>query len=347
MFIAVPLPPCRALTAMLVACALPCWAQSEGTSNRFLVESATELPTGGVRAWSPKWSPDGKWIAFALPKADGIGVVWPDGTHHTVLTKEPRSGYRFSWSPDGSQIAFRAAQPKSGPRRYVVRTMAVENGEISSSTEVLPDAEPPLWQSGPDGVRWVVHTPKGLVESQWIRADRARPQVGPPVLVQQGRELWLHDRDKQKRRKISGAVGLNPKWNASHSAVVFDAMDHLGIAKPGEGTPARDLCVGQHPAWSPDGEWIVFQITRDHSHAPDDPRQHTPDTAPHLHDDKTNHQIVDSDLWVIRADGTGRHQLTKTADVLEIDADWSPDGNAIVCADERTGHLLLLKLSRQ
>ena len=84
-----------------------------------------------------------------------------------------------------------------------------------------------------------------------------------------------------------------------------------------------------------------------HSHAPDDPRGHTPDTLPHLHDDKTNHRIVDSDLWIIAPDGTGRQQLTNTPDVMETEPDWSPDGAAIVCGTEETGRLLVLKIGRR
>jgi hypothetical protein len=37
--------------------------------------------------------------------------------------------------------------------------------------------------------------------------------------------------------------------------------------------------------------------------------------------------------------------LTNTPEVLETDADWSPDGTSIVCHDENTGRLLVLKLA--
>jgi Tol biopolymer transport system component len=323
----------------------PLAAQSTPEAPPFAVESTTELDLGKTIASSPKWSPDGKWIAFSLPKGDGIALVKPDGTGLRTVAAEPRSGYRFQWSPDGSRIAFRAVAAKRAARNYVVRVVDVANGEIESTSDVVPDAQPPEWQTGPDGMRWVSHGARGIAEGAWTQTPARRPQgVGPPLIVQQKRGLWLHDRDAKKQRKVSGTFGLNPTWNSAKTAVAFDAQDHIAIALPDQTTPAREVCVGQHPAWSPDGKWIVYQITRDHSHAPDDPRQHTADTAPHLHDDKTNHQIVDSELWIIASDGTRRHQLTNTPDILEVDPDWSPDGTTIVCRDERTGRLRLLKL---
>ncbi len=140
---------------------------------------------------------------------------------------------------------------------------------------------------------------------------------------------------------------IRPTWDRSGRRVLFDATDRIFVASTDDFAPARPLCVGQHPAWAPDGEWIVYQITRDHSHAPEDVRQHTPDTLPHLHNDKTNHQIVDSDLWIIHRDGTRRHQLTNTPDVLESDPHWSVDGKSIVCRDERTGRLRILEVRQQ
>jgi Tol biopolymer transport system component len=199
-------------------------------------------------------------------------------------------------------------------------------------------------------MRWISHAPSGAIESAWREVGTASiraAEVGPPALVQQARGLWLRGATPAQQRKVSGEIGLNPVWSGDGTRVVFDAQDTIAIASPSQSGTPRTLCAGQHPAWSPDGKWIVFQIARDHSHAPDDARRHTPDTMPHRHDDKTNHRIVDSDLWIIGADGTGRHQLTATPDVVEVDPDWSPDGSTIVCGTEEAGRLLVLKIGRR
>jgi hypothetical protein len=51
----------------------------------------------------PKWSPDGRWIAYAA--SDGAYVVRPNGTQrHRVA----QGAVAFSWSPNGKQLAFNA-----------------------------------------------------------------------------------------------------------------------------------------------------------------------------------------------------------------------------------------------
>ena len=296
----------------------------------FTVESVTEIDAG-MPVSAPHWSPDGKWIAFSAPKGNGIGIVRPEGSGRRLLTAEAGSGYQFSWSPDATRIVFRAARKEAGPRRYVIRVLVVATGEIESTSEVVRDAQPPVWQRGPAGMRWVSHGASGPLEGAWRGAGHAA-KIEPPRLI-------------ARERKAGGATALNPVWSEDGGRLAFDSSDQIAVATATE--PGRKLCVGNHPAWSPDGKWLVFQITRDHSHAPDDARQHAPDTAPHLHDDKTNHRIVDSDLWIIGADGAGRHQLTATADVMEVEPDWSPDGMAIVCREEETGRLLVLKIGRR
>jgi Tol biopolymer transport system component len=118
------------------------------------------------------------------------------------------------------------------------------------------------------------------------------------------------------------------------------------VVQPDAAARPREPIPGLNPAWSPDGQWLVYQITRDHTHEAGDARAHTPDTMPHAHLDKENHRIVDSELWIVGADSNGRQQLTATPDVLESDPDWSPDGTAIVCRTEETGRIRVLKLNR-
>src|SRR5687767_473046 len=82
-------------------------AQTGSGPPRFTVAETVEFEVGTV-AFAPKWSPDGKWIAFSFPKSNGIGLVRPDGSGRRTLTSDPGSGYRFAWSPDATRIAFRS-----------------------------------------------------------------------------------------------------------------------------------------------------------------------------------------------------------------------------------------------
>jgi len=67
-----------------------------GGNPRLLTKSPASLP---------RWSPDGKWIAFASDHAydGGISIVRPDGTDERRLTQ---TGGWPVWWPDGKRIAY-------------------------------------------------------------------------------------------------------------------------------------------------------------------------------------------------------------------------------------------------
>ncbi len=79
----------------------------------YLLDLATgrwrELVTGG-RSCRPRFSPDGKKIAYVSNEADGKGDIWimnPDGSSKERLTeRDDMHDYFPSWSPDGKYIVF-------------------------------------------------------------------------------------------------------------------------------------------------------------------------------------------------------------------------------------------------
>jgi len=64
---------------------------------------------------SPRWSPDGKQLAFLSNRDDDqqIYVMRADGGEATALSKGKRSVQSFAWSPDGKQISFLAPDAKT------------------------------------------------------------------------------------------------------------------------------------------------------------------------------------------------------------------------------------------
>lgn len=59
-----------------------------------------------VRAWMPRWSPDGHWVAF-ISQDGGWNDLWlvkPDGNDPHQLTRLGADISDIEWSPDGKQI---------------------------------------------------------------------------------------------------------------------------------------------------------------------------------------------------------------------------------------------------
>jgi Tol biopolymer transport system component len=102
----------------------------------------TRLTTGGGYA-RPRWSPDGKQLAYL--KAGQPGVMRADGTGQRRLTTRPAGGP--SWSPDGRWIAFASLSCTGGPGVYrISSTAAGAKPEVLFPRDCrgqdLPDAPP-------------------------------------------------------------------------------------------------------------------------------------------------------------------------------------------------------------
>ena len=79
------------------------------------------LTTGGDHA-RPRWSPDGKSIAYL--KAGRLWAMRADGTGQRRLTTRPAAGP--SWSPDGRWIAFSSLSCTGGPGVYRISATAAK-----------------------------------------------------------------------------------------------------------------------------------------------------------------------------------------------------------------------------
>jgi TolB protein len=87
----------------------------------FVSRDAAErrLTTGGGFA-RPRWSPDGRSIAYL--KAGQLWTMRADGTGQRRLTTRPAAGP--SWSPDGKWVAFASLSCSGGPGVYRVSATA-------------------------------------------------------------------------------------------------------------------------------------------------------------------------------------------------------------------------------
>ncbi len=114
-----------------------------------------------------------------------------------------------------------------------------------------------------------------------------------------------------------GAQNFEPAWSPDGASVVYHSKEQGGIWRipAGGGTPQRVTQFGSRPAWSPDGSLIAFQS----------------ESSPLL-SDTTSPALSLSTLWLVRKDGSGRRQLTRSGKPHGGHATpgFSPDGRQIV-----------------
>jgi dipeptidyl aminopeptidase/acylaminoacyl peptidase len=79
-----------------------------------------QLTQGDKSATQPRWSPDGRWIAFLSPRGSekekekvNLFRIRLGGGEAEALTNEKSSISTFKWAPDGKSVAFVMADPKS------------------------------------------------------------------------------------------------------------------------------------------------------------------------------------------------------------------------------------------
>lgn len=249
------------------------------------------------------------WGAMYVMNTDGSG-------YQRVIADEPGTPFSVThpaWSPDGSKIAF-AASRNGNWDIYVV------NGDGSNVTRLTTDPaidDSPDWSR--DGKQIVFSSMRGegwrdiyvmnVDGTNLKRLTRDPASDYQPVWSPDGRKIaFVSDRAGGGDTEIysmnadgSGITRLTfdpnpngmPDWSPDGSLIAYDRYEPQGtgavyvMAANGAGEK-RLTNGGGAPAWSPDGKFIVYSA---------------------------------GSLYVIKADGTGVHQLSS---VSAYEPAWSP-----------------------
>ena len=114
----------------------------------------------------PKFSPDGRWIAFT-GQYDGnsdVFVIPAEGGEPRRLTYHPSSDNVLGWTPDGKKILFRSTRSSYTTRFRRLFLVPVEGG----LPEVLPVPRAGLTSFSPDGRR-IAYNPVSREARTWKR----------------------------------------------------------------------------------------------------------------------------------------------------------------------------------
>jgi Tol biopolymer transport system component len=255
-----------------------CTLKPDGSSWRQLTRGPEKIDS-----IDPAFSPNGKTIVFARGPNQGktdTYVMNADGTGARQLT-HCASCYGEdtpSYSPDGRAIAFHRDPRTSRGGIFLMNADGSRVRQLTRETCDCYDGEPSF---APDGKR--------LVFARY----RNRDHLGA---------LFIVDLARSRLTRITAwALGAAfPDWSPNGQTIVFSSYSNEGL-RPGrsrnlytvrpDGSGLRALTQAKggpeqdyQPAWSPDGNWIVFT------------RESNAQRRPGIHGD----QNVD----IMRADGT-------------------------------------------
>jgi dipeptidyl aminopeptidase/acylaminoacyl peptidase len=242
-------------------------------------------------------------------------------TFHEAGASEP------VWHPNGKQIAFvRKVEEKSQ-----IFVLPLDGGEAWQLTKMKHGASTPRWS--PDGnsilfaseiphhellgsgnekktPEWPEERPnrKSGDVANWNDKEAVKPKADPDGSIQEIRE-WLARNESDSdprvfyRQELQGETELQPNLT----------FQHLFVVKVVPGAEPKRITNGfysfQSGEWMPDGKEIVSATAMDSKQHPD--------------------RVLDSDLQIIRTDGSNVRRLLDLPDYSVFGALPSPDGKTI------------------
>jgi serine/threonine-protein kinase len=230
------------------------WSDRSGGPGLFTIPRAGTGPwqpliPPDVEGIMPRWSPDGKSVAYVRTTAGEVSIaVQPVGGLSARILASVRLGENTlqgpSWSPDGRSVAF--TQNSSGAdSRIQVADLSGTRKDIAAPGGLVLF---PVF--APDGRRLAFQQDKDAARQIWS------------VSLEDGQ---LTELSVGNTRELS-----HPQWSARHPDRVLVVVDHRNLATlaiaTGAVTPLTRFDEStryvDYPSWSPDGTKVYFSMTR-------------------------------------------------------------------------------------
>jgi tricorn protease len=223
------------------------WTADENGQN------IQRLTVNKARDAYPKFSPDGKWIAFSSDRNGNLDVfiIPATGGAAKQLTSHSADDTVLGWTPDGKGVLF--SSQRGEDFMGVLYVVSVEGGMPWRAGPDMGNAA----SFSPDGSR-IAYNPKGQV--YWRKYYRGAYQT----------DVWIEDVAAKKFTQLTDFDGLDswPMWGRDGEIYFVSDRDGNGLTnlwrvsdKGGQADRVTSFKSGdvRFPSISADGRAIVFE----------------------------------------------------------------------------------------
>ena len=286
---------------------------------------AVPLTAEGVSSSHPRWSPDGKYLAFLSARNEGKTQVWllnRSGGEAQRLTDTPQDVDDFAWSPDSTRLVVILRDPSQEELAEFKPRDKDTNADEKQDKDKKPKTRKP----------WVID-----------RLQFKTDEVG--YLDRRRAHLYVLDLATKKLTQITSGDydEAHPAWSPDATLIAFASnrskpdpdrtynTDIWVVAANNTDKGARlmqittNLGDDDNPSWSPDGKLLTY----------------TTQLNPQIFQYATHHVAVSP------ATGGAARVLTQSFDRNATEPRFSPDGNSIffIADDDGTQNLCRVPLS--
>ncbi len=284
--------------------------KDQARSNLWMVDIASgahrPLLSGTTNYSSPRWSPDGKRLAYVTSADQGaqIYVRWMDTGATARLTDLQKGPSGLSWSPDGRTLAF-AMFVKDEPEPLAKMPAPPEGASWAEKPTVIDR----ISYRG-DGAGYYE---QGVSHIFTVSAEGGTPrQVTKGDFDFGGTAAWTRD-----GRSLIVAADLNPDWRRGDT---FSDIYRVDV-RDGAMTRLRENAGPDiAPTVSPDGRRIAWLGYTDNLKAYQPFR-----------------------LWSMNVDGSDARQLASATDRTINGIEWSADSRNVVFSYDSNGDTVLAR----
>jgi len=279
---------------------------------------AVPMTAEGVSSSHPRWSPDGKYLAFLSARNEGKTQVWllnRSGGEAQRLTDTPQDVDDFVWSPDSTRLVVILRDPSEEE----LAAAKTKDKEDAREKDKKPKTKKP----------WVID-----------RLQFKTDEVG--YLDRRRAHLYVLDlATKALTRITSGDYDdARPAWSPDGRLIAFASNRSkpdpdrtyntdiwvVAVNNTDKGAQLTQVTANpgddDTPSWSPDGKFITYITQLD----------------PHLFQYATHHVAVSP------ANGGAARVLTQSFDRNATEPRFSPDGNSIYFIADDDGTQILARV---